>query len=106
MNIDINQTFKLFVYFIPLLLVIGIYCIVATRNLIRTLIGIEILAKAITLLVILVGYITNNLALAQEMIITFIVVEVVLMVAAAGVVINIFNKTKSLDVRNIRELKG
>lgn len=97
---------KLCMVFIPMLIIIGFYCIIATRNLIRTLIGLEILTKAVTLLIILAGYVTGRTALAQTLAITLIIIEVVVMVVAAGVIVNIFRHNDSLDVRNLRNLKG
>ena len=40
---------------VALLLVVGLYCLVVSRNLIRILIGLEILTKAVTLLLALGG---------------------------------------------------
>jgi len=89
-----------------LLFAIGIYCILATYNLIRVLIGIEILIKAVTLLVIVCGFKSGNLGLAQSLVITIIVIEVVIMTVAVGVVVGIHRHNNSLDARNIRKLKG
>ena len=97
---------KLMLVFVPLLFIIGFYCIVVTHNLIRALIGLEILTKAVTLLLVFVGYITNNIAFAQPLIITLIVIEVVVIAVAAGVIVNVFRHNKSLDVRNLRTFKG
>ena len=92
--------------FVVLLLAIGIYCILATHNLIRVLIGIEILIKGVTLLVIAAGLKSGNLALAQALVITIIVIEVVIMTVGVGVVLGVHRLTGSLDARNIRKLKG
>jgi len=89
-----------------MLFVIGIYCILATFNLIRVLIGLEILIKAVTLLIIVTGYITGHLALAQSIVITLIVIEVVIVTVAVGVVLGIHANNNSLDIRKIRNLKG
>ena len=89
-----------------LIAVIGIYCVVMTINLIRLLIGLEILIKAVTLLLIFAGYVTGHPLLTQAMVITLIVIEVVIMVIATGVVLNIYRHTGTLDARNVRELKG
>ncbi len=89
-----------------LLLFIGFYCILATRNLIRILIGIEVLAKGITLAIIAVGYATNNMALTQSLAITVIIIEVFVLAIAAGIVINIYKHTDSLSVKNLDSLKG
>lgn len=91
---------------IILLAISGIYCMLATFNLIRAIIGLEILIKAATLLIILAGYITNNLGLAQTLVITLIVIEVVIMVVASGVILWLFRYNKSIDTRRLNELKG
>ncbi|MFA4990128.1 MAG: NADH-quinone oxidoreductase subunit K [Candidatus Omnitrophota bacterium] len=92
--------------FVVLLLAIGIYCILATYNLLRVLIGIEILIKAVTLLIIAAGRQNGNMALAQAMVVSIIVMEVVIMTIAVGVVLGIHLHSNSLDSRNIRKLKG
>jgi len=89
-----------------LLFAIGAYCILATYNLIRVLIGLELLIKAVTLLIIFCGYQTANTDLAQALVITIIVIEVVIMTIAAGVVVGIHRHNHSLDARDIRKLKG
>lgn len=78
----------------------------ATFNLIRAIIGLEILIKAATLLIILAGYITNNLGLAQALVITLIVIEVVVMVVASGVILWLFRYNKTIDTRKLTELNG
>jgi len=95
-----------FLIFVTMLFIIGIYCMLATYNLIRALIGIEILIKGVTILLIVVGYITNNVALTQALVITLIVIEAVVVAVAVGVVLGIHTHKNSLDIRNIRNLKG
>ena len=97
---------RLFVIFIPLLLVAGLYCIIVTRNLIRILIGVELLSKAVVLTIVVAGYVTNRMALAQAMAITMIIIEVVVIAIAAGIIINIFRHYDSLDTRNLEQMKG
>lgn len=106
MTSNFSGFFGFFNIFVILLLVIGFYCLIVTKNLVRVLIGLEILIKAVTLLIILAGYITGKMATAQTLVITLIVVEVVVMAVGAGIVISVFNKNNSLDVRNLRNLKG
>ena len=90
-----------------MLFIIGLYCMLVTYNTIRVLIGIELLIKAVTLLIITVGYITNHLALTQSLVITMIVIEVIFITVAMGIVMGIFAQNKgSLDVRDTRNLKG
>ncbi len=92
--------------FVILIMLIGIYCMMATFNLIRVLIALELLIKAVTLFLVTAGYISGRTALAQSLVITLIVIEVVVMVAAAGVVLGIHSFTGRLNTKNIREMKG
>jgi NADH:ubiquinone oxidoreductase subunit K len=88
------------------LFVIGVYCILATQNLVRALIGIEVLMKAVTLLIIIAGYASGRTSLAQALVITLIVVETVIIAVAMGIVLSIYKHTKSLDTENLTNLKG
>jgi multisubunit Na+/H+ antiporter MnhC subunit len=90
--------------FIIMLLIIGVYCIIASHNLIRILIGVELLIKAVTLLLVVVGSISAHPGLAQALIITLIVIEVVLVTVAVGVVIGIWGHTRTLDARKIKNI--
>ena len=91
---------------IIMLFIAGLYCILVTRNLMRVLIGLELLTKAVTLLLIVSGYLTGRTALAQAVVITLIVIEVVVMAVMAGVILSIYRHTGSLDASNIKSLKG
>jgi multisubunit Na+/H+ antiporter MnhC subunit len=106
MTSDIAQLIRVLVVIIPLLLIAGFYCIIVTRNLIRTLIGLEILTKAVTLLIIVAGYVTGHAALAQSFAITLIIIEVVVLAVAAGIIVNVVGHTDSLDARNLQNLRG
>lgn len=101
-----NFTFWYFGIFIALLFIAGLYYLIATQNLIRALIALEILIKAATLLIILAGFLTGRVALAQSLVITLIVIEVVIMVVAAGVILSVYRFNKSVDTRKLTNLKG
>jgi multisubunit Na+/H+ antiporter MnhC subunit len=98
--------FWLLASFVILLSIIGIYALLATRNLLRILIGMEILTKGVTLLLIAAGYLTGQVNVIQPVIITMIVVEVVIIAVAAGVVIAAYRGNGTVDVRSLRNLKG
>jgi multisubunit Na+/H+ antiporter MnhC subunit len=88
------------------LFIIGIYALLATRNLLRILIGIEVLNKGVTLLLIAAGYLTGRTNIIQPVIITMIVVEAVIIAVAAGVVIAAYRKNGTINIRELRNLKG
>lgn len=84
-----------------LLYIIGLYFLVTTRNLIRILIALEVLTKGVTLILIVVGKMTGQIATAQSMVITLIIIEVVVLAVAAGIIISLVRHTGSLDIRKI-----
>jgi NADH:ubiquinone oxidoreductase subunit K len=89
-----------------LLIGIGIYCLLTMRNTVKLLIGIEVIAKGITLALIATGWTKNNLLLAQSLVISVIVVDVAVIATALAIIISINRHTKSLDVRKLTRLKG
>ncbi|MDD5128400.1 MAG: NADH-quinone oxidoreductase subunit K [Candidatus Omnitrophica bacterium] len=106
MNPDTFELFRYFIIFIILLFISGVYCVLVSFNLVRALIGVEILIKAVTLLIILAGYICDRVALAQAIVLTLIVIEIVIMVVAGGVVLWAFKYNKTIDPRRLSNLRG
>ena len=106
MNVESWQLFSLFGFFIIMLFIAGAYCLIVTRNLIRAVIGLELLIKAVTLLIIVVGYVTGRIALMQALVITIVVIEVVIVAMAGGLILSIFNHNGTLDERLLKRLKG
>jgi multisubunit Na+/H+ antiporter MnhC subunit len=106
MNSQAYQLLSIFSIGAVLVLIAGLYCILTTRNLIRALIGLEILTKAVTLLIILVGKVVQQTGLAQALAITLIVIEVAVIVVAVGVVLCLHTHNKSIDATLIRNIKG
>ncbi|MCL2462045.1 MAG: NADH-quinone oxidoreductase subunit K [Defluviitaleaceae bacterium] len=96
----------LFIIAIVLIAAMGIYCIAATHNMIRVLIALELLIKAVTLLLALAGTISKQMALAQSFIIALIIIEVVVTATGAGIAIAVHNKNGSLDMRKLTKIKG
>lgn len=96
----------LYLFFSALLIFIGIYCLLTMRNLIKLFIAVEVISKGISLALVATGAVKNNILLAQSLVITYIVVEVSLVATALALIINIYKKNKSLDVRLLSKLKG
>lgn len=103
---EIPHSFLLYFIFFILLMIDGLWCMLATYNLLRMLIGLEVLMKSVTFFLIVAGYLSGRMALAQAMVITVIVIEVVVVVVAAGLILGFFRKTDTLSVRAARNLKG
>jgi len=98
--------FLMFGFFVVILLAAGLYCILITRNLLRAVIGIELLVKAATLLLIIIGYVTGKTALTQSFVITIIVIEVVLAAIAGGIALRVYRHNNTLDTHLLRRLRG
>jgi len=101
-----NSTWFLYMFFTAVLLFTGIYCLLTMRNLIKLFIGIEVIGKAISLTLVATGLVKRNVLAAQSLVVTYIVVEVSLVAVALALIINIYRKTKSLDIRQLAKLKG
>jgi multisubunit Na+/H+ antiporter MnhC subunit len=89
-----------------LLVGLGLYCLLTMKNMVKLLIGIEIIAKGVTLALIATGLAKNNPMLAQSLVISVIVVDVAVLATALAIIIRINRHTKSLDVRQLTKLKG
>lgn len=106
MGNDLGHLFMVFAVGAALTFVVGFYSLITTRNLLRALIGIEILAKATTLLIIVSGHVSGQIGLAQALAITLIIIEVVVIAVAVGVVLCIYRHNESLDATFFTNLKG
>jgi multicomponent Na+:H+ antiporter subunit C len=89
-----------------LLIFTGCYCLIRTYHILKIAIGVEVAMKAVTLFFALAGYINGQIGLAQTFVICSIVIEVVVTVVSAGIAINLYKKYGSMDIRNLRKLKG
>ncbi len=110
------------IYFLCLVLfVIGIYCIVRKRNVIKMIIGVIILEYAVNLFFILAGYRVNGRApifssgeeiknmvdpLPQALVLTSIVIGLATTALLVGIAMRIYEKYGTFDITKIRELKG
>ena len=101
-----NNTWFLYMFFVTVLLFAGIYCLLTMRNLIKLFIGIEVIGKAVSLAFIATGLAKRSILAAQSLVVTYIVVEVSLVATALALIINIYRKTRSLDIRQLAKLKG
>ncbi|NMD42607.1 MAG: NADH-quinone oxidoreductase subunit K [Firmicutes bacterium] len=104
---DLNPFVETSVLVVGLMLIVaGCYCLIRTYHLLKIIIGIEVAMKAVSMFIILAGFINGQNALAQTFVITVIVIEVVLAVVAVGIAINLYRNYGDMDIRNLRKLKG
>ncbi len=100
------ELLSLYVAAIVVVACAGIYYLLVTTNLIRTIIGLELVTKAVTVGLVLAGRLTGKVGLAQTLVITLIVVEVVVMVVAVGLILAGHRHTGRVDARDLRNIKG
>ena len=100
------ELLKFYLVAIVLVAITGVYYLLVTTHLIRAIIGLELITKAITVGLILVGHLTGKVGLAQSLVITLIVIEVVVMVVAVGLILACHRYTGEVDRLKLRNIKG
>lgn len=104
-----------------MLFLVGLYGVIAKRNLIKIIIGIATMEYSVNLFFILIGYIKGGTVpiiskgfengpfvdpLPQAMILTSIVIGLATTAVLLAVAIRLFQKYGTFDISKIKELKG
>ena len=97
---------QLYIAAIVILLGIGIYCLISRRNLIQLIIGVEVIAKAVSLSFILAGTLQGNEQIAQAIVVTIILIEAVSTAVALSLVVATYRHIGSLDINILKRLRG
>jgi multicomponent Na+:H+ antiporter subunit C len=106
------------------MILIGLYAVVFRRNLIKIVIGISIIESGVNLFLIMLGYREGGVApiftslpsgttypeemvlpVPQALTLTSIVIGVAVLALMLSLVMHIYRKYRTLDVRKIRRLK-
>jgi NADH-quinone oxidoreductase subunit K len=90
-----------------LLFTVGLYCLMFKRDMVRLLIGIEILFNAANLLFILfsrqvTGYVDP---FAHSIVMMAIVLDGTVIAVGLAMVLNVYKHYKTIDIRKLRRLK-
>ncbi|MFN4227991.1 MAG: sodium:proton antiporter [Candidatus Ratteibacteria bacterium] len=104
---------------------VGIYAMMVKRNIIKMIIGVNIIGYAVNLFFIVIGYRKNGIApiivpgmaieefvskavnpLPQALVLTSIVIDLSIICFLASLSIRIYEKYGSFDLEKIRRLKG
>jgi NADH:ubiquinone oxidoreductase subunit K len=88
------------------LLGVGFYALLVSRNLIRTLIALQILVKSAVLGLLLAGSLSGKLQLAQSLAVTAIVADTVVAVVGMAFAVQIRRRMGTLDLRDLAQLRG
>ena len=104
-----------------ILFLVGLYGVITRRNLVKIVISLSVMEFSIFLFLALIGYIHNGEGpivdpanpdtiyvdpLPQAMVLTAIVIGLATTAMLMSVIIRIYRKYKTLDIREINNLRG
>lgn len=87
------------------LLAIGLYALLAVRNLIKVIIALQILAKGAILGLVLAGRINGQIGLGESLALTVIIVDTVVAVIGLSLAVQIRHHMGTLDVKSLTRLR-
>lgn len=88
------------------LLGVGFYGLLITRNLIKVVMVLQILIKAVILALLLAGRMSGNVALGQSTAATVIVADTIVAVVGLALAVQVRRRFGTLDVPKISTLRG
>jgi NADH-quinone oxidoreductase subunit K len=88
-----------------LLIGVGFYGLLATRNLIQIIVAMQILAKSAVLALVLAGSASGKVNLSQSLAITVIVVDTVVAAVGLALGVQVRKRFGSLDAANLSSLR-
>lgn len=89
-----------------LLLAVGFYGLLITRNLVKLVLVLQILVKAAVMALVLAGKSSGNLGLGQSLAATVIVADTVVAVVALALAVQVRKHAGTLDVTKLSSLRG
>lgn len=88
------------------LMALGLYALLTTRHLIRSLVALQIMAKGTLLAVAAAGQIGGRADLAQAMLVTIIAADTVVVTAGLALAVRVWRRLGTLDLNDLATLKG
>jgi NADH:ubiquinone oxidoreductase subunit K len=88
------------------LLGVGLYGLLVVRNLIRVVVALQVLVKAVVLALVLAGEGAGRPGLGQSLAATVIVVDTVVAVVGLALAVQVRRKFGTLDVTKLSTLRG
>ncbi len=116
----------MFIYFLDsILFVMGLYCLIAKKHLVKKIIGLVIMEYAVNLFIILLGYKHNGIPpillpnmeqaefirqsvdpLPQVLVLTSIVIGLSTLALMVAIALRLYEKYQTFDMSEIRKLRG
>ena len=88
------------------LLGVGFYGLLITRNLIKVVMVLQILVKAVVLALVFSGKVSGNLGLGQSIAATVIVADTIVAVVGLALAVQVRRRFGTLDAPKISTLRG
>jgi NADH-quinone oxidoreductase subunit K len=88
------------------LFLLGLFCLLTRRNVIKQVIGLKIMLQGVTLSLIQAGRVCGDIHLAQAMVVSALIVETVIIAIALALIVNVFRHYPSGDVDHLNRLRG
>jgi multisubunit Na+/H+ antiporter MnhC subunit len=89
-----------------LVFMLGVYLLFTFRNVLRLIIGVEVVAKGVTLILLAAGVARDGIGFIQALLVTFILVETILAAVMLALAVMVNKIYGSLDVKLLSKLKG
>jgi NADH-quinone oxidoreductase subunit K len=102
----ITSPSNIILFGIVALLGVGFYGLLITRNLIKIVMVLQILVKAVLLALILAGKLGGNFGLGQSAASTVIVADTIVAVVGLALAVQVRRRFGTLDVPKISTLRG
>ena len=88
------------------LLGVGLYALLVSRNLIKIVVGLQILVKAAMLALIAAGQLAGQAEVGESLALTVIVADTIVAVVGLALAVQVRRRFGTLDVPKISTLKG
>ena len=85
---------------------VGLYGLLACRNLIKLIVALQILVKGALLGLVIAGMVNGQMNLSQSVALTVIVADTVVAVVGMALAVQVRRRTGTLDVHDLGQLKG
>jgi NADH:ubiquinone oxidoreductase subunit K len=90
-----------YLLFSIMILFLGLYCVITKKSLIKSAIGISIMVKGASLSFLATGGTT-----AQVVVVLIIIVDAIVAAILLSLAVNVYRRTGSLSIEDIRKLWG
>jgi NADH:ubiquinone oxidoreductase subunit K len=88
------------------LFLIGLFCLLTRRNIIKQVFGLKIMLQGVTLSLVHAGHVRGDVRFAETMVISALVVETIVIALALALIVNAFHHYPSGDIDRLDELRG